>query len=131
MKRSRKAIRFARELNPETLQVSLASPYPGTEFYRYVEDSGFLVEAVYNDEAGYQKCTVSYPELELRGDLRRGRAILPQLLLPPDVHLQSGAEDGDQPPRAQAPHPRSTGFLLDATQAACGWRGWLLKNGNG
>jgi hopanoid biosynthesis associated radical SAM protein HpnJ len=57
------SIRFAREMNPETLQVSLASPYPGTHFYQYVQDHGFLVESVYNDEAGYQKCTVSYPGL--------------------------------------------------------------------
>jgi hopanoid biosynthesis associated radical SAM protein HpnJ len=56
-------IRFAREMNPETLQVSLASPYPGTHFYKYVQDNGFLVDSVYNDEAGYQKCTVSYPGL--------------------------------------------------------------------
>jgi hopanoid biosynthesis associated radical SAM protein HpnJ len=56
-------IRFAREMNPETVQVSLASPYPGTHFYRYVQDNGFLVESVYNDEAGYQKCTVTYPGL--------------------------------------------------------------------
>ncbi len=57
------SIRFAREMNPETLQVSLASPYPGTEFFRYVEDEGFLVNSVYNDESGYQRCTVSYPNL--------------------------------------------------------------------
>lgn len=57
------SIRFAREMNPETLQVSLASPYPGTEFFRYVQDGGFLVDSVYNDESGYQRCTVSYPEL--------------------------------------------------------------------
>ncbi|GIW42253.1 MAG: hopanoid biosynthesis associated radical SAM protein HpnJ [Candidatus Binatia bacterium] len=56
-------IRFAREMNPETIQVSLASPYPGTEFYKYVQDHGFLVENVYNDPSGYQKCTVSYPEI--------------------------------------------------------------------
>ncbi len=57
------SIRFAREMNPETLQVSLASPYPGTEFFRYVEDEGFLVNSVYNDESGYQRCTVTYPNL--------------------------------------------------------------------
>lgn len=57
------SIRFAREMNPETLQVSLASPYPGTEFFRYVQDGGFLVDSVYNDESGYQRCTVSYPNL--------------------------------------------------------------------
>ncbi len=57
------SIRFARELNPETIQVSLASPYPGTHFYQYVQEHGFLVQEVYNDEAGYQRCTVSYPEI--------------------------------------------------------------------
>ncbi len=57
------SIRFAREMNPETIQVSLASPYPGTHFYKYVQDNGFLVQDVYNDEAGYQKCTVSYPDI--------------------------------------------------------------------
>jgi len=57
------SIQFAREMNPETLQVSLASPYPGTHFYDYVKDHGFLVQDIYNDEAGYQRCTVSYPEI--------------------------------------------------------------------
>jgi hopanoid biosynthesis associated radical SAM protein HpnJ len=56
------SIRFARDMNPETLQVSLASPYPGTHFYDYVKEHGFLVQDVYNDASGYQKCTVSYPE---------------------------------------------------------------------
>jgi hopanoid biosynthesis associated radical SAM protein HpnJ len=57
------SIRFAREMNPETIQVSLASPYPGTHFYEYVKEHNFLVQDVYNDEAGYQRCTVSYPEV--------------------------------------------------------------------
>jgi hopanoid biosynthesis associated radical SAM protein HpnJ len=56
------SIRFAREMDPETIQVSLASPYPGTHFYEYVKEHNFLVQDVYNDEAGYQRCTVSYPE---------------------------------------------------------------------
>jgi len=57
------SIRFAREMNPETIQVSLASPYPGTHFYEYVKEHNFLVQDVYNDESGYQRCTVSYPEV--------------------------------------------------------------------
>jgi hopanoid biosynthesis associated radical SAM protein HpnJ len=56
------SIRFAREMNPETIQVSLASPYPGTHFYEYVKENNFLVQDIYNDEAGYQRCTVSYPD---------------------------------------------------------------------
>lgn len=56
-------IRFAREMNPETLQVSLASPYPGTAFYDYVRDQGALVVDSFVDDTGYQRCTVSYPGL--------------------------------------------------------------------
>ena len=56
-------IRFAQDMNPETLQVSLASPYPGTHFYDYVTQNKFLTVDSLVDETGYQKCTVSYPEV--------------------------------------------------------------------
>ena len=47
---------------PETLQVSLASPYPGTAFHDYVTKNNFLTVDSLVDETGHQKCTVSYPE---------------------------------------------------------------------
>src|SRR3989440_393555 len=56
-------IRFAQEMNPETLQVSLASPYPGTGFYDFVTKNNHLTVDSLVDETGYQKCTVSYPEV--------------------------------------------------------------------
>jgi radical SAM superfamily enzyme YgiQ (UPF0313 family) len=56
-------IRFAQEMNPETLQVSLASPYPGTGFYDFVTRNRYLTVDSLVDETGYQKCTVSYPEV--------------------------------------------------------------------
>jgi len=56
-------IRFAQEMNPETLQVSLASPYPGTGFYEFVTQNNHLTVDSLVDETGYQKCTVSYPEV--------------------------------------------------------------------
>jgi radical SAM superfamily enzyme YgiQ (UPF0313 family) len=56
-------IRFAQEMSPETLQVSLASPYPGTAFYDYVVGNRYLTVDSLVDETGYQKCTVSYPEV--------------------------------------------------------------------
>jgi hopanoid biosynthesis associated radical SAM protein HpnJ len=56
-------IRFAQEMKPETLQVSLASPYPGTHFYDWVRDHSYLTVDSLVDETGYQKCTVSYPEI--------------------------------------------------------------------
>jgi hopanoid biosynthesis associated radical SAM protein HpnJ len=56
-------IRFAQELEPETLQVSLASPYPGTALYDWVLEHDHLTVDSLLDETGYQKCTVSYPEV--------------------------------------------------------------------
>jgi hopanoid biosynthesis associated radical SAM protein HpnJ len=57
------SIRFARELDCETIQVSLASPYPGTELYDYLNQNGYLAFDPMLDESGYQKCTVTYPGL--------------------------------------------------------------------
>jgi len=56
-------IRFAQELEPETLQVSLASPYPGTALYDWVVEHGYLTVDSLIDETGYQKCAISYPDV--------------------------------------------------------------------
>ncbi len=56
-------MRFAQEMDCETIQVSLASPYPGTELFEYVTNHGYLAVDPLLDEAGYQKCTVQYPHL--------------------------------------------------------------------
>jgi len=57
------SIQFAREMDCETIQVSLASPYPGTELFEYVTSNGYLAVDPLLDESGYQKCTVQYPNL--------------------------------------------------------------------
>src|SRR5215467_1469213 len=56
-------MRFAREMSPETIQVSLASPYPGTEFYDYAVEHGYIKPDDMVDETGYQKCVINYPNL--------------------------------------------------------------------
>ena len=56
-------MRFAREMNPETIQVSLASPYPGTAFYDHAVEHGFIKPEDMVDETGYQKCVINYPNL--------------------------------------------------------------------
>jgi len=38
----RKTIDFAKELDLDFVQFSVAQPYPGTEFYKYLEDKGYL-----------------------------------------------------------------------------------------
>ncbi len=57
------SIRFAKELDCETIQVSLASPYPGTELFDYMVKHGYLAFDPLLDEHGYQRCTVNYPHL--------------------------------------------------------------------
>jgi len=58
-------IRFAREINPHTIQVSLAAPYPGTFLYRQALESGWLVDenAELLTERGTQLASLNYPHL--------------------------------------------------------------------
>jgi radical SAM superfamily enzyme YgiQ (UPF0313 family) len=59
-------IAFIKEIKPNLLQIAVATPMPGTEFYDWVEQEGFLVETDMSksiDELGFQKCIVSYPHL--------------------------------------------------------------------
>jgi hopanoid biosynthesis associated radical SAM protein HpnJ len=58
-------IRFAKEINPHSLQVSIAAPYPGTALYRQAKENGWLPDdgATLIDEHGVQAATLSYPNL--------------------------------------------------------------------
>jgi hopanoid biosynthesis associated radical SAM protein HpnJ len=58
-------IRFATEINPHTLQVSLAAPYPGTYLHRQATENGWLDagHAELIDEHGIQIAPLSYPHL--------------------------------------------------------------------
>jgi hopanoid biosynthesis associated radical SAM protein HpnJ len=64
----RKTIDFAKRLDTETIQVSLASPYPGTEFYDYVKNNGLITIDAMTDETGHQLPNIIYPGLD-RGEL--------------------------------------------------------------
>jgi hopanoid biosynthesis associated radical SAM protein HpnJ len=58
------SIRFACELDPDTIQVSLATPYPGTEFYNFCREKGYLHDdSPVHGSTGYQQCVVDYPGL--------------------------------------------------------------------
>jgi hopanoid biosynthesis associated radical SAM protein HpnJ len=58
-------IRFATEINPHTLQVSLAAPYPGTFLYKQAVQNGWLDadNAELIDEHGIQIAPLHYPHL--------------------------------------------------------------------
>ncbi len=64
----RRTIQFAKELDTETIQVSVAHPYPGTEFYDYVQRHGLITVESMTDEGGHQLPNISYPGLD-RADL--------------------------------------------------------------
>jgi hopanoid biosynthesis associated radical SAM protein HpnJ len=56
---------YAKEINPHTIQISLAAPYPGTFLYRQAKENGWL----YNEEIdlltneGTQIAPLNYPNL--------------------------------------------------------------------
>ena len=58
-------IRFATEINPHTLQVSLAAPYPGTFLYKQALENGWLdaKNAELIDEHGIQIAPLHYDHL--------------------------------------------------------------------
>jgi radical SAM superfamily enzyme YgiQ (UPF0313 family) len=56
-------IRFAREIDPHTIQVSLAAPYPGTALYAEAQRNGWLESEALVDGEGVQQSALGYPHL--------------------------------------------------------------------
>jgi hopanoid biosynthesis associated radical SAM protein HpnJ len=56
-------IRFACELSPHTIQVSIAAPYPGTELYEQAKANGWFTNQSLVAESGIQTSTLQYATL--------------------------------------------------------------------
>ena len=57
-------INYAKELNPHTIQVSLAAPYPGTFLYKQATENGWFDNSnSLLDDDGNQIAQLSYPHL--------------------------------------------------------------------
>jgi radical SAM superfamily enzyme YgiQ (UPF0313 family) len=58
-------IRFAQEIDPFSIQVSIAAPYPGTELYRQATENGWLDASVLSGVSGngLQVSTLRYSHL--------------------------------------------------------------------
>lgn len=58
-------IKFATEINPHTIQISLAAPYPGTHLYKEAKENGWFDtnNADLVDENGIQIAPLHYPHL--------------------------------------------------------------------
>ncbi len=60
----RETLNFAKEINPHTIQVSLAAPYPGTFLYKQAKENGWFAEDVdLLTEDGTQIAPLDYPHL--------------------------------------------------------------------
>jgi hopanoid biosynthesis associated radical SAM protein HpnJ len=64
----RETIRFARQINPHTIQVSLAAAYPGTELYEQAGKNGWFVGGAEQLVAGdgLQVSSLEYPNFSHR-----------------------------------------------------------------
>jgi len=60
-----RTIDYAKELDPETVQVSVVHAYPGTELYDYAVKNGYLASETRADEGGHQLPHLSYPGLSV------------------------------------------------------------------
>lgn len=56
-------MRFALELDPHTIQVSIAAPYPGTELYDQSVANGWFDQNALVTGEGFQTSTLNYPHL--------------------------------------------------------------------
>jgi hopanoid biosynthesis associated radical SAM protein HpnJ len=59
----RNTIEFAKQLDCETIQVSMAHAFPGTEFFDYAAENGFITNHAMMDDGGHQMAHVEYPGL--------------------------------------------------------------------
>jgi radical SAM superfamily enzyme YgiQ (UPF0313 family) len=59
----RNTIEFAKQLDCETIQVSIAHAFPGTEFFDYAKENGFITNEAMMDDGGHQMAHIEYPGL--------------------------------------------------------------------
>jgi len=62
----KQTIKFIKKIKPEILQISIATPFPGTELYEWLKKNNYLLTDdpnEYLDDYGHQRCVVSYPWL--------------------------------------------------------------------
>jgi radical SAM superfamily enzyme YgiQ (UPF0313 family) len=109
-----KTIEFAKEINPHTIQVSLAAPYPGTSLYKQAVENGWLQENdavnLVNDK-GVQLALISYPHLSKEDIFPRRGEVLQALLFPPVEDLGNRQGNADELGHDEAPSARRRGVL--------------------
>jgi len=78
--------RLIQEVRPDILQVAVASPFPGTEFYNWCRGNGYLLTDdpnQYLDDEGHQKAVISYPALSNKTMVYEANKLLRDYYLSP------------------------------------------------
>jgi hopanoid biosynthesis associated radical SAM protein HpnJ len=84
----RNTIEFAKRLDCETIQVSIAHAFPGTELFEYVERNGFITNGAMSDEAGHQMAHIEYPGLPVEYVLEMVQRFYDEYFFRPKVALR-------------------------------------------
>ena len=104
---------FAKEINPHTIQVSLAAPYPGTFLYRQAKENGWL----YNEEIdlltqeGTQIAPLNYPHLSHTEIFDSVEDFYKKFYFRPVEDRLDRGGDGREPGHDEAPAARRRGVL--------------------
>ncbi len=54
----RESIRFALEMDPDSIQFSITTPFPGSQFYEMMEEKGYLLSKDFSEYDGYNRAVV-------------------------------------------------------------------------
>ncbi|MCL5102627.1 MAG: hopanoid biosynthesis associated radical SAM protein HpnJ [Armatimonadetes bacterium] len=85
-------IRFACELDPETIQVSIAAPYPGTELYRQAVENDWLARTDLVADDGRQACPLRYEQISSQEILDSVDRLYKRFYFRPKVICRIGME---------------------------------------
>ena len=126
-------IDFAKRINPHTIQVSLAAPYPGTFLYKQAVENGWLdVEqrrAGRRERHADRAAALSAPVATPRSS-RRSRTSTSKFYFRAAEDRLDRRRDGAQPRHDEAPPARRRG-VLPLPQGASGHRQGRLSRGPG
>ena len=58
-----KTIKFIESVKPDSLQFSFATPFPGTDFFKYANENGLIVSDDWDRFDGTRRCVVRTEKL--------------------------------------------------------------------
>jgi anaerobic magnesium-protoporphyrin IX monomethyl ester cyclase len=60
----KETVKFVNRINPDFVQFSIATPYPGTEFFEQAQKNNWLIAKNWNEWDSIDKSVIEYPDLK-------------------------------------------------------------------